>query len=168
MLNANPYKFGANIPKPKYRQNQYGGSLGGPIIKDKTFFFADYEGLNIVRNLNPTTTTVPTLFERNNPGNFTDNPAINKIVPQRASTRSACSTSTCFRCRPTTRSSRAITSARRETRNSTRRLMAASIIASATATSSTFATPTTPSTPLSAASSRSSTPPRAQSIRAAT
>ncbi len=80
VLNANPYKFGANIPKPKYRQNQFGGSLGGPIFRDKTFFFADYEGLNIVRNLNPTTTTVPTLFERNNVGNFTDNPAINKIV----------------------------------------------------------------------------------------
>ena len=80
VLNANPYKFGANIPKPKYHQNQFGGSLGGPIFRDKTFFFADYEGLNIVRNLNPTTTTVPTLFERNNVGNFTDNPAINKIV----------------------------------------------------------------------------------------
>lgn len=63
-LNANPYKFGANIPKPKYRQNQFGGSLGGPIIKDKTFFFADYEGLNIIKNQNPTTTTVPTLAER--------------------------------------------------------------------------------------------------------
>jgi hypothetical protein len=80
-LNANPYKFGANIPKPKYRQNQFGGSLGGPIIKDKTFFFADYEGLNIIKNQNPTTTTVPTLFERNNPGNFTDNPAINTVIP---------------------------------------------------------------------------------------
>ncbi|WP_074652401.1 TonB-dependent receptor [Terriglobus roseus] len=72
VLNAQPFKFGANIPKPKYRQNQFGGSLGGPIFKDKTFFFADYEGLNIIRNQNPTTTTVPTLFERNNIGNFTD------------------------------------------------------------------------------------------------
>ncbi len=80
VLNANPFKFGAVIPKPKYRQNQFGGSLGGPIWRDHTFFFADYEGLNIVRNLNPTTTTVPTLFERQNVGNFTDNPAINKIV----------------------------------------------------------------------------------------
>ena len=76
VLNANPFKFGANIPKPKYRQNQFGGSLGGPIWKDHTFFFADYEGLNIVRNLNPTSTTVPTLFERQNVGLFTDNPAI--------------------------------------------------------------------------------------------
>jgi len=83
-LNANPFKFGANIPKPKYRQNQYGGSLGGPIFKDHTFFFADYEGLDIVRNQNPTTTTVPTLFERQNPGNFTDNPAASTIVPSTA------------------------------------------------------------------------------------
>jgi len=63
-LNANPFKFGANIPKPKYRQNQFGGSLGGPIFKGKTFFFADYEGLNIIKNQNPTTTTVPTLAQR--------------------------------------------------------------------------------------------------------
>ena len=80
-LNANPFKFGAKIPKPKYRQNQYGGSLGGPIIKNHDFFFADYEGLDIIRNQNPTSTTVPTLFERNNPGNFSDNPSINTVVP---------------------------------------------------------------------------------------
>jgi hypothetical protein len=76
VLNANPFKFGAAIPKPKYRQNQFGGSLGGPIWKDHTFFFGDYEGLNIVRNLNPTSTTVPTLFERQNVGNFSDNLAV--------------------------------------------------------------------------------------------
>jgi len=75
-LNANPFKFGAPIPKPEFHQNQFGGSLGGPIIKDKTFFFVDYEGLNRVRNQNPTTTSVPTLFERNNVGNFSDNPSI--------------------------------------------------------------------------------------------
>jgi len=49
-------------PKPEYRQNQFGGSLGGPIIKNKTFFFADYEGFRAVQGVT-TTATVPTAAE---------------------------------------------------------------------------------------------------------
>lgn len=33
--------------KPKFSQHQFGGTLGGPIIKGKTFFFADYQGMRI-------------------------------------------------------------------------------------------------------------------------
>ncbi|MBZ5648407.1 MAG: TonB-dependent receptor [Acidobacteriia bacterium] len=35
---------GAPLPQNEFRNNQFGGSIGGPIIKDKTFFFASYEG----------------------------------------------------------------------------------------------------------------------------
>src|SRR5262249_25958630 len=35
------------LPKPKERQNDFGGVVGGPIIKDKTFFFFSYEGLRL-------------------------------------------------------------------------------------------------------------------------
>jgi hypothetical protein len=44
--------------KPELRQNQFGGSIGGPIFKDRTFFFGDYEGLRQVNGLTYTKTTL--------------------------------------------------------------------------------------------------------------
>jgi hypothetical protein len=48
--------------KPELRQNQYGGSIGGPIFKDRTFFYFDYEGFRQVSGTTDTG-TVPTLAE---------------------------------------------------------------------------------------------------------
>jgi len=50
--------------KPELRQNQYGGSIGGPIFRDKTFFYFDYEGFRQVSGVTYTK-TVPTLAEYN-------------------------------------------------------------------------------------------------------
>jgi hypothetical protein len=57
--------------KPEYRQNQFGASIGGPIRRNKTFFFGDYEGLRIIQGTT-TVSTVPTLFEEQHPGDLSD------------------------------------------------------------------------------------------------
>src|SRR5215471_7084198 len=80
-LNANDFFSNlAGVPRPEYRQNQFGGSIGGPIRKDKTFFFADVEALRIVQGVPTGLIFTPTLFEEQNPGNFSDQPG-GKIIP---------------------------------------------------------------------------------------
>jgi len=76
-LNAYPFQFGAHNAKPPLKQNQFGGSLGGPIWKDHTFFFGDAEFFRRVDAALPSSTIVGTAFEQANLGNFSDtsNPA---------------------------------------------------------------------------------------------
>lgn len=54
-------------PIPPYKQNQFGGTLGGPILRNKTFFFGDYEGRR-QRVSGTVLSTIPTELERR--GNF--------------------------------------------------------------------------------------------------
>ncbi len=60
---ANFFENSGGIPKGEYRQNQFGFTVGGPIKRDKTFFFGDYEGTRI-RQASNSINTVPTSLER--------------------------------------------------------------------------------------------------------
>jgi TonB dependent receptor/Carboxypeptidase regulatory-like domain len=52
-----------DAPAPDYRRNQFGASIGGPLAKDRMFFFADYEGTRITEGITQVT-NVPTAAER--------------------------------------------------------------------------------------------------------
>jgi len=72
VLDANDYFLNqADKPRPSFRRNQFGLTLGGPVLfphiyngHDKMFFFGDYEGTRISQG-NTITGTVPTMRERN-------------------------------------------------------------------------------------------------------
>jgi hypothetical protein len=85
VLDARNYFNNSAFRKSALRLNQFGGTLGGPILKNKTFFFLNYEGFRRAAGINRIT-NVPTSDER--AGKFTDqngNPitiAVNPVSQQ--------------------------------------------------------------------------------------
>ncbi len=61
-LNSRNY-FATTGRKPEYRRNVFGATLGGPVLRDRLFFFGDYQGFKTLIG-KPITSTIPTLAER--------------------------------------------------------------------------------------------------------
>jgi outer membrane receptor protein involved in Fe transport len=77
---ANFFENADGFAKSEYRQNQFGGTLGGPIHKDKTFFFGYYEGFRNRQGETISDVRVPSALERQ--GDFSeDGPLLNFFAP---------------------------------------------------------------------------------------
>jgi len=61
-------------PKAQFSQNQFGAAIGGPILRDKLFFFADYLGFRYAVPSSPAFSSVPDQLERN--GDFSETLAL--------------------------------------------------------------------------------------------
>jgi len=78
VLNAHGFTFQPTV-KPPFKQNQFGGTLGGPVKKDKTFLFGSYEGRRIVRGIVSQNVPVPTGADY--AGTFTGAPTDAVVFP---------------------------------------------------------------------------------------
>jgi hypothetical protein len=78
VLNAHGFTFQPTV-KPPFKQNQFGGTLGGPLRKDKTFLFGSYEGRRVVRGIVSQQVPVPTGSDY--AGTFTGAPTDPVVFP---------------------------------------------------------------------------------------
>ncbi len=66
------------VPKSILKRNQFGGTLGGPVYKDKAFFFFSYQGQRLTQGMTPGVKTVFTDDELN--GNFSNSPDASTVA----------------------------------------------------------------------------------------
>jgi hypothetical protein len=60
----NAKEWGSTLPRPPLTRNQFGGTIGGPIAADRTFFFTSYSGLRQTSQIFLNNAIVPTALER--------------------------------------------------------------------------------------------------------
>jgi hypothetical protein len=84
-LDAKNYFDDASSPIPPFKRNQFGGTIGGPIIRNHTFFFADFEGIRQSKGLTTVTTTPSVAARAGNlcsiPNGDPSNPCAANTVP---------------------------------------------------------------------------------------
>jgi Carboxypeptidase regulatory-like domain len=84
----------------EFRQNQFGGTLGGPIRKNRLFFFGDYQGTRSTQGVDTGQIPVPSLQDR--AGNFSDSPNLFSISsdskgnPIASTVQSTCTNGQCL------------------------------------------------------------------------
>jgi carboxypeptidase family protein/TonB-dependent receptor-like protein len=81
-LDARNFFEDPSTPKASFRRNQFGGAIGGPIFKNRTFFFADYEGIRQAKGI-ANVNFVPSPAARNGDlqsGTVTVDPAVQKYL----------------------------------------------------------------------------------------
>jgi Carboxypeptidase regulatory-like domain len=80
-MNDTPWGTPSGVQKTPFHRNNFGGTVGGPIIKDKAFFFFSYGGLRQTVGAQYTGAIVPTALER--VGDFTKS----KVIPNMPGTK---------------------------------------------------------------------------------
>jgi hypothetical protein len=81
-LDARNFFEDPSTPKASFKRNQFGGAIGGPIFKNRTFFFADYEGIRQAKGI-ANVNFVPSPAARNGDlqgGTVTVDPAVQKYL----------------------------------------------------------------------------------------
>jgi len=77
IFNANDW--GNTAATPPLHRNQFGGTIGGPIIRNKTFFFGSYAGLRQITNTFLNGAIVPSALERT--GDFSQSSGMKPVIP---------------------------------------------------------------------------------------